>query len=172
MPIPYENARTFLEPAGRGLLVLHGTIGFTAILSCTHHSVYSVLSAKGPKRAPQLLRFGWIAPLALSAQLILGFILYPNYRVHVRGAHFDPEGQQWLSSLFDFKEHSAALAFALMLGAALAGRALARDGSLEEKARKRAMWSLSALSISASALTWAAGLIGLYVTSRHPVGMP
>ena len=162
----------FLEPAARGILILHATVGFTAVLSCTHHAVYSLLSIKGPKRAPQLLRFGWIAPLALTVQVLLGFILYPTYRVRVRGAHFDKEGLQWLSQLFDFKEHSAALALALMLGAALAGRAFARDSSLDEAARKSVARGIAALSITASALVWAAALIGLYITARHPVGTP
>jgi hypothetical protein len=163
---------TFLEPAARGLLILHATVGFTAVLSCTHHAVYSVLSVYGKKRAPQLLRFGWIAPLALSVQVLLGLVLYPTYRVRVRGAHFDREGLQWLSQLFDFKEHAAALAFALMLAAALSGRAFARDGSLDASARARVSRGVAALSCAASALVWCAALIGLYITARHPVGTP
>ena len=162
----------FLEAAARGLLVLHATVGFTAVLSCTHHAVYAFLSARGPKRAPQLLRFGWIAPLALGVQVFLGLILYPTYRVHVRGEHFDKEGQQALSQLFDLKEHSAALACALMLSAVIAGRVYARHDTLEDPLRKQIPRGIAALSISGAALVWLTALIGLYITARHPVGMP
>jgi hypothetical protein len=167
----------FLEAAARGLLVLHATVGFTAVLSCTHHAVYALLSVRGPKRAPQLLRFGWIAPLALGVQVALGFILYPTYRVRVRGAHFDKEGPQWLAQLFDFKEHAAALACALVLAAVIVGRIYARDTAHADpgagEARRRQIASgIAALSISGSLLVWITALIGLYITARHPLGMP
>jgi len=167
----------FLEAAARGLLVLHATVGFTAVLSCTHHAVYAFLSVRGPKRAPQLLRFGWIAPLALGVQVLLGLVLYPTYRVRVRDAHFDKEGPQWLAQLFDFKEHSAALACALMLCAVIVGRSYARDATLADKsggepARKQIARGIAALSISGSLLVWVTALIGLYITARHPLGMP
>jgi hypothetical protein len=167
----------FLEAAARGLLVLHATVGFTAVLSCTHHAVYAFLSVRGPKRAPQLLRFGWIAPLALGVQVLLGLILYPTYRVRIRDAHFDKEGQQWLSQLFDFKEHSAALACALVLSAVIAGRIYARDtGQADpgagEPRRRQIASAIAALSISGSLLVWITALIGLYITARHPLGMP
>jgi len=169
---PTAPAATFLEPLARGVLIVHAVVGFTAVLSCTHHAVYAWLSVRGPKRAPQLLRFGWIAPLALTVQVLLGFLLYPTYRVRIRGAHFDHEGLLWLSQLFDFKEHAAALALVLVLGAALAGRTFARDGALEETARRKVARGLALLSTSGAVLVWAAALIGLYITARHPLGTP
>ena len=68
-----------------------------------------------------------------------------------------------LSALFDFKEHLAALSLALVLGAALAGRAAAREAQPPR-------WPLAALSCAGAGLLWIAALLGLYVTARHPVG--
>ncbi len=169
---PTAPGATFLEPLARGLLLVHAVVGFTAVLSCTHHAVYAWLSVRGPKRAPQLLRFRPIAPLALAAQVLLGLVLYPTYRVRVRGGHFDCEGLVWLSQLFDFKEHAAALALALVLGAALVGRVFAREGALEEPARLKVSRGVALLSTSGAALVWSAALIGLDITARHPLGTP
>ena len=165
-------AQLFLEPAARTLLLLHAMVGFTALFSCTHHAVYALLSLRGPTRAPQMMRFGWIAPTALGVQILLGLLLYPTYRVRVRAEHFDRENLLALSQLFDFKEHSAALALPLCLAAALVGRALARDRSLEAVQRTQVARGVAALSLTGAALVWSAALIGLYITMRHPVGMP
>jgi hypothetical protein len=176
----------FLEPVARLLLIVHATVGFTALFSATHLAVYATLHASGRKRPAQLLRFGWIAPLAVGVQIFLGLILYPTYRVRVRGAHFDREGLQWVSSLFDFKEHAAALALPLVLTAALIGRRLVlsdrrhssasgpgqEPGAFDDVVRIKTARSVAALSLSGATLIWAVALIGLYVTARHPVGTP
>ncbi len=165
-------AALFLEPAARTLLLLHATVGFTALFACTHHAVYAILTLRGPTRAPQLMRFGWIAPTALTMQLVLGLLVYPTYRVRVRAEHFDRENLLTLSQLFDFKEHAAALAFALCLAAAVVGRSFARDRSLAQGQRAQVVRGIAALSVTGAALVWSAALIGLYLTMRRPVGMP
>jgi len=162
----------FLEPVARAVLIFHAIVGFVVVFSCTHHAVYSVLSARGAKRAPQLLLFGWIAPLALSIQVLFGLVLYPTYRVRVANEHFSREGNRWLSHFFDLKEHAAAISLVFVLGAALVGRAFARDDSLAGVARAGISRTIAVLSITGATLVWAAALIGLYITARHPVGTP
>ena len=54
----------------------------------------------------------------------------------------------------------------LVVGASFAGRALPADAPAAESR------ALAALSGCGAALVWAAALIGLYVTARHPVGTP
>ena len=157
-----------LEGLGRPLLLLHAVTGMTATFAATHHAVYSWLSARGPRRSGPLRRFGWIAPLAVCLQILLGLLLYPTYRVRVRSAHLDHEAPL-VVQLFDFKEHLAALALVLVVGAGLVGR-LPPPGEAGE-ARKVAS-ATAALSITGAALIWTVALIGLYVTSVHPVGMP
>jgi len=156
------------ETAARPLLLAHAVLGFTTVGSTTHHAIYALLVARGRSLERQLRRFGWIAPAALCAQLALGLALYPTYRVRVRDAVLDHSAPA-VSQLFDFKEHLAALSLALVFAAALAGRALARREGPADPALR---WSVAALSCLGALFVWTAALIGLYVTARHPVGMP
>jgi hypothetical protein len=145
----------------RAVLLAHAVFGFTAVMAASHHAAHAVLSALGrPSQARALRRFGWIAPAALLAQAAFGLALYPAYRVQVRAADLDRNAPA-VARLFDFKEHLAALALALVIGAALAGR------GNDQRAEGR--WPLAALSCTGAAFLWAATLIGLYVTARHPV---
>ena len=154
-----------LEGSARALLLVHAVLGFTAVFATTHHAVSAFLAALGRPVQRQLRRFGWMAPASLLAQALFGLLLYPVYRVRVRFADLERSAPA-VVQLFDLKEHLSALALALVLGASFAGRALPADAPA---AQSRAV---AALSGGGAALVWAAALIGLYVTARHPVGAP
>ncbi len=141
----------------RAVLLLHAILGFTAVFAATHHAAHAVLAARGTPQVRALTRFGWIAPAAVIAQAIAGLVLYPAYRLQVRAADFDRHAPV-VAQLFDFKEHLSALALALVVAAALAGR---------NDARPR--WPLAALSCTGAAFLWTAAILGLYVTARHAV---
>ncbi|HET7788612.1 MAG TPA: hypothetical protein VFL36_21740 [Myxococcales bacterium] len=141
----------------RALLVCHAVLGFTAVFAATHHAAHAVLAALGRPQARALRRLGWIAAAAVLVQALSGLALYPAYRVRVRAADFDLHAPG-VAQLFDLKEHLSALAIALVIGAALAGR---RD----EEPR----WPLAAVSCTGAAFLWVATVIGLYVTARHPL---
>ncbi|HET9751363.1 MAG TPA: hypothetical protein VFP52_00315 [Myxococcales bacterium] len=141
----------------RALLISHAVLGFAAVFAATHHAAHAVLAALGREQTRPLRRLGWIAAAAVVAQGLCGLVLYPAYRVRVRAADFDLHAPA-VAQLFDFKEHVSALAIALVLGAALAGR---RD----EEPR----WPLAAVSCTGAAFLWVATVIGLYVTARHPL---
>jgi hypothetical protein len=141
----------------RALLIWHALLGFTAVFAASHHAAHCILAALGRQQARALRRFSWIAPAAVVAQSLCGLAIYPAYRVRVRAADFDLRAPA-VAQLFDFKEHLAALALALVVGAALAGR---RD----EEPR----WPLAAVSCTGAAFLWVVTVIGLYVTARHPL---
>jgi hypothetical protein len=150
------------EGAARSLLVAHALLGFTAVLASTHHAAHAVLAALGRAQTRALNRFAWIAPLTVLAQALCGLAIYPVYRVRVRAAVLEraaPAVVQW----FDFKEHLAALALALVIGAALAGRGIVPETPRDHR------WPVAALSCTGAAFLWAAALIGLYVTARQPL---
>ena len=153
------------EPAARALLLAHAVLGFAAVFTVTHHAVSAFLAAGGREVQGQLRRFGWMAPVSLAAQALFGLMLYPAYRVRVRFADLERSAPA-VVQLFDLKEHLSALALALVFAASLAGRALRPD------APAVASRSIAALSGCGAALVWAAAVIGLYVTARHPVGAP
>ncbi|HWE24454.1 MAG TPA: hypothetical protein VG496_11020 [Myxococcales bacterium] len=157
------SATVLFEGSARTLLIAHAVFGFAAVFAATHHATSSILAASGRPARAQLQRFGSIAPVAVVAQAAFGLAVYPAYRVRVRLAHLELTAPA-VAELFEVKEHFAALAIALVVAASLAGRALPPRPPLAE-AR-----SVAALSACGAALLWAAALIGLYVTVRHPVG--
>jgi hypothetical protein len=171
---PPAAGTVVFESVARPLLLVHAVVGFTAVGTSTHFAAYAVIAALRGSAAAQLRRFSALAPAALVAQALLGFALYPTYRVRVRLADLDRSAPA-VAQLFDFKEHLAALALALVAAAALAARASAQGafGAMSAPAggkgspRDRAV---AALATSGAALVWAAAIIGLYVTARHPVG--
>ncbi|GAC1345158.1 MAG: hypothetical protein NVSMB23_20920 [Myxococcales bacterium] len=172
-----EPARVLFEPLARPLLIAHAVVGFTALGAATHLAAYAALAVRRGREIPQLRRFTGLAPAALAAQLILGLALYPTYRVRVRLADLERTAPG-VVQLFDFKEHVAALALALVLAAAAAARAASAaaapgDGSPTTGAPLLpARLAAAALAAGGAGLTWAAALIGLYVTALHPVGAP
>ena len=143
----------------RALLIDHAVLGFAALFAATHHAAYAVLAAAGRPRRRALRRFMWIAPAAILAQAVLGLAIYPGYRIRVRAMDFDQTAPA-LVRLFEFKEHLAALAIALVIGASLAG-------GMDRGAGSR--WPVAAVSCTGAAFLWAAALIGLYVTASHPL---
>jgi hypothetical protein len=172
------------EPFARPLLLAHAVLGFVALGAATHLAAYALLAARRGRGLPQLRRFSLLSPLALVAQVLLGLALYPTYRVRVRLEDFERAAPA-VAQLFDFKEHLAALAVALIVAAAASARAgtagtaadlpAADAADLPKEAwspAKSARWAVAVLSTSGAALTWIAALIGLYVTARHPVGTP
>ena len=142
------------------LLISHAVLGFTAVFAATHHAAHAVLAALARTQARALRRFGWIAPASILAQAVTGLAIYPAYRVNVRAADLE-RSAPIVVQLFDLKEHLAALALVLVIGAALAGR----QSSTEE----RTQWPVAALSCTGAAFLWTAAVIGLYVTARHSV---
>jgi hypothetical protein len=150
------------EGAARALLITHAVLGFTAVLASTHHAAHSLLAMLGRPQVRALRRFAWIAPLTVVAQALSGLAIYPVYRVRVRAEVLErtaPAVVQW----FDFKEHLSALALALVIAAALAGRAMDPETPRERR------WPVAALSCTGAAFLWAAALIGLWVTAHKPL---
>ena len=143
----------------RALLIAHAVLGFAALFAATHHAAHALFAALGRPRPRALRRFGAIAPAMLLAAVAFGLAIYPAYALRVRAPDFDLYAPA-AARLFDFKEHLAALALALVLGASIAGR-------LDR--RPEARWPIAALSCSGAAFLWAVSIIGLYVTARHPL---
>lgn len=150
------------EGTAKPLLLAHAVFAFAAVFASTHHAAHAVLSALGRLQQRELRRFGWIAPACLVAQALLGLAIYPVYRVRVRAPDFDRNAPA-VAQLFDFKEHLAALALALVIAAAIAGTAQRREQPGAER------WTVATLSVGGAAMLWTATLIGLYVTARHSV---
>ena len=100
----------FLEGAGRWLLVIHALVGLGLLGASTHLAIGSVALLRGRAWATRLVAtHSVLVPGLLAAAIALGLLMYPHYRVHVRGLVLD-RSAPWASNLFDIKENFAALA--------------------------------------------------------------
>ena len=162
------NPPVFLEGFARPTLILHAILGVTAVGAATHLAVYALFALRG-RAGSGLRRFAWLAPALAVPQFAVGLCLYPVYRLRVRVEDFD-KNAPFVAQLFDLKEHLAAIGLALLIAAAVLARIVSRRTS--EGGRSDFAPALAAVSGSSAALLWAVAILGLYVTARHPVGMP
>ena len=175
-----------LESHARWLLVLHGVLGAAVVATTTHLAVWSWRLRRGEaRRAGGVV---WLAAVGASLcllQFLAGNLLYPVYKVRVRGEYFDsppavaadaqarrarsltpaapsapPPRLEPIARLFDVKEHVVALGLALAVAAAFLAR-YAREGTGD-----LLLWC----AFGSAACAWAGGLIGLWVTSFRSVG--
>ena len=103
----------FLETASSGLLVLHALVGMGLLGASTHLAIGAIQLHRGKSSALRLVRrHSVIVAALLGTAMLLGLLMYPHYRVHVRGWVLDRD-QPWASNLFDIKENFAALALPL-----------------------------------------------------------
>ena len=80
----------FLEGAARPLLVLHVVLGAATIAAATHLVLWTRKALRGQGRRLAGLRwFGAVLFGLFALQFALGNLLYPTYKVRVRGELFD-----------------------------------------------------------------------------------
>jgi uncharacterized membrane protein len=187
MPIPTDSLlllsasppEVFLAGLGRPLLVLHAIAALVLCGASVHQAVYGLrlLRRKPSARLLYLARlFSRISLAAYVATMGLGALIYPRYRVWVRGLYLDREAP-WASNLFDFKENLATIGLPFALSAVILAAQLGRGPTtraqdpLTETAplpRKLIrLYVVFALGTAAVAV-WNA-LSGLLVTSVHGI---
>ena len=150
-------ASIFLEGAARALILLHAAAAIVLIGASTHHAWICLLALRGKPR-PRLMRiYAAVQATAMLTTLFLGALSYPSFRYYVRGLYLDRYAP-WASNLFDLKEHLAALALPLVIGAYVLGRSL-------DPARDRAFLpTYAALVIASAAVVWFNVISGLLIT--------
>lgn len=120
----------FLSGAARWLLVLHALCGVALLGASTHVAVAAVSLLRGRRPPPRIAR---LQPLVIAslivAALALGLLVYPHYRVNVRGLVLD-RSDPWASNLFDIKEYAALLALPLAGALAAMRRHVEPGGAL------------------------------------------
>ena len=176
MPSPMPSPPSvFLYGLGRPLLVCHAVAALVLCGASVHQTVYALamLRRRVTARRLHLARlFSRITLLSYAVVMGLGSLLYPRYRVFVRGLFLDRHAP-WASNLFDFKENLATLGLPFAVGAvvltaqlgrvdrALSDDPLAGRGSLRDKLVR--LYVLFALGTATIAIFNA--LSGLLVTS-------
>jgi TRAP-type C4-dicarboxylate transport system permease small subunit len=105
----------FLQDWARPLLVLHALLGLAGLGVSTHLAVVAVQLFRG-RALDRLMRiYARLLGALYGLAFAVGLLIYPHYRVHVRGWYLD-RYEPWASNLFDLKENLAALALPLGVG--------------------------------------------------------
>jgi hypothetical protein len=152
--------------ARRLLLVLHAAGSIALIGSATHHLLEMRHYLRGKFNRSKIVRtYALVAAVSYVVTFALGAMLYPSYRVHVRGYHLDRFAPVY-AGLFDVKEMFASLALVVAVG--LGAITLALDPQRDpEPVLVRIYAAMSAIVCS---VVWLNVIIGILVVSVRGVG--
>jgi hypothetical protein len=154
----------FLYDLRRLLLVLHAGGSIVLIGASTHHALQMRHYLRGRFAREKLEKtYAKVACVAYVVTFALGALLYPSYRVHVRGYWLDRHAPAF-AALFDVKETYASLALvvAVALGALAA---TLRPAEAPALARVYAV-----MSFLVCAVVWFDVVAGILVVSARGVG--
>ncbi len=104
-----DVARPLVLACAAAAFVLAGSMGHVGVLAAARLRGREVASGR-------LQRHLGAVAASFCVALVFGLLAYPHYRYHVRGLVLDRDFPA-VSNLFDLKEHAAALAVPLWLGA-------------------------------------------------------
>jgi hypothetical protein len=113
---PGPGEAVFLFAFRRLLLLLHGAGSIVLVGAATHHALQMRHYLRG-RFDREALEKTWAKVVAVSYTITfaIGALLYPSYRVHVRGYYLDRYAPGY-AALFDVKEVYASLALVVALG--------------------------------------------------------
>lgn len=156
--------KVFGYDARRLLLLLHAAGSIVLIGSATHHALWMRHYLRGHfGRSALEKRYARVVSISYVATFGIGALLYPSYRVHVRGLYLD-RFFPFYARLFDVKEVFASLALLLAIGLGLLSLTFR---PAEEK------WLLPAYagtSFMVCAVVWMNVIAGLIITSLRGIG--
>jgi hypothetical protein len=158
------GSEVFLYAARRLLLVLHAAGSIVLVGAATHHALQMRHYLAGRFHRVALEKtWAKVVSVAYAATYALGALLYPSYRVHVRGLYLDRHALGY-AELFDVKEVYASLTLTVAL--ALGALALTLRPA-EERALTRIY---AVMSFLVCAVVWLNVIAGLLVVSVRGVG--
>ncbi len=157
------DAHTFLFGARKLLLILHAAAAIVLIGSATHHALRmpAFLRGKGALRLERI--YARIVATAYVTVYLLGALLYPTYRYHVRALFLDRH-HPMVSSLFDLKENMATIALLLALALGALGGRLTNDPDDRLLVRVYA-----GMSLFVAATAWFNVVSGIFIVSVRSV---
>ncbi|ACY16733.1 hypothetical protein [Haliangium ochraceum] len=80
----------FAEEQARWLLVLHTGLATALVAASTHLVIWLLPAVRGtPRRVRAVRKFAWISAALYVATLVIGNMIYPVYKVRVRGAYLE-----------------------------------------------------------------------------------
>jgi hypothetical protein len=154
----------FLYGARRLLLVLHVAGSIVLVGAATHHALQMRYYLRGQfVRVAQEKRWAKVVAIAYVFTFVVGALLYPTYRYHVRGLYLDRFAPTY-SGLFDVKEVYASLTLIVALGLGALAFALR---PAEERWLVRVY---AVMSFLVCGVVWLNVILGILVTSVRGIG--
>lgn len=161
---PDAASNVFLYAARRALLLLHAGGSVVLIGAATHHALQMRHYLRGRFGRSALEKtYAKVVAAAYIATFVLGAVLYPTYRVHIRGYYLDRYAP-FFSGLFDVKEVYASLALLVAAGLGLLAYTLRPS---EER------WFVpvyAAMSFIVCGVVWLNVIAGILIVSVRGVG--
>ena len=103
----------FMENFYEFFLLAHLFATFVLVGSMTHNLLCVIGYLRGRFRRQRLeLLYAKVAFWTYIIVYVLGALIYPAFRVYIRGNYFDPQ-IPWATGLFEVKEHWGAVGLAL-----------------------------------------------------------
>jgi hypothetical protein len=154
----------FLHGARRLLVLLHAGGSIVLIGAATHHALQMrrYLSGDFSREGLEKL-YAKVVSVAYVLTYALGALLYPSYRVYVRGCYLDRHAPAY-AGLFDLKETYASLALVV----ALALGALAF--SLRPAEAPALVRVYAVMSLIVCAVVWFDVIAGVLIVSVRGIG--
>ncbi len=137
--------------------MLHACAAIVLVGAATHHAVIAFGYVRGVYRVRLARVYAATVAVTWVITFVLGLLAYPTFRYSVRALYLD-RYEPWASSLFDLKEHAAALGIPLVLGVFALSRVL------EPRKDRNLARAYAAYVAVIAALVWFDVLSGLVIT--------
>lgn len=161
---PDPSQGVVLYAARKVLLLLHAGGSIVLIGAATHHALQMRHYLRGRFGRARLEKtYAKVVAAAYIATFALGALLYPTYRVHVRGFYLDRYAP-FYAGLFDVKEVYASLA--LLVAAALGALAF----TLRPDEERWLVPVYATMSFIVCAVVWFNVIAGILIVSVRGVG--
>ena len=149
----------FLEQFYEVLLLAHLLITIVLVGSITHNLLIVVKYVRGNFNRQKLeWLYVRVAFWSYIIVYVIGALIYPAFRVYIRGDYFDPQ-MPWATGLFEVKEHWGAIGLALFLVYYI----LRKNFQPEQERGK--LWFYFPLCILLNVIIWYKVIVGCYLTS-------
>jgi hypothetical protein len=147
----------FLAELARAVVVLHAIAAMVLVGAATHHAIVAVGYLRGGYRVRLARVYAATVAVAWLVTFALGLVAYPTFRYEVRALVLDRDAP-WATSLFELKEHLAAVGVPLALGVFAVSRVL------DPKSDRAIARVYVAMTIVAAAILWFDTISGLVIT--------
>ncbi len=148
----------FLERFYSFLLVAHLLVTFV-LVGCMTHGLFIVVGYLRGKFNRKKLELSYVK-VSLWAYVIvyvIGALIYPAYRIHMRARYFDPQ-LPWATGLFEVKEHWGAVGLAMFFVYYFLRKSF-QPGEEKEK-----LFLYVPLCVLLNVILWYKVIVGCYLT--------